>query len=154
MISIQSWQPSFCGYCFHKNFLKCYGQWVNFHTKHCQCLPHGVLVAAKTLTLGDQLCQILLQTWYWTIFITYNLMKYVGDMSLKNQHCLNQQNLCLYFYMGDKLHKTIFRIIYLGSHKSLQTEHPHRSFHFLCHSGSLFHTVQRSERNTFSDHQL
>ena len=40
-------------------------------------------------------------------------------------------NLCLLFLYGYKLHKTIFSIIYLGSHKFLQTEHPHRSFHLL-----------------------
>ena len=91
----------------------------------------------KTLTLWVHLCQILLQTWYWTIFIPYNLMK----ICWKNQHRLKQQNYVYYFYMDNKLHKTIFRIIYLGSHKFLQTEHPHRSFHFL-YNGFLFHVLK------------
>ena len=88
-----------------------------------------------------------------TWMMTYNKMKICWRYVFKHQHCVKQQNLYIYYsYMDDKLDEAIFRIIYLGSHKYLQTEHPHRSFHILC--GFLFNTVQRSESNAFSVHQL
>ena len=107
------------------------------------------LLLPKTLILRVQLCQIHLQTWYWTIFITYYNMKFVGDtyMCLKNPHCLKQQNLYFLFF--------IWMINFIRQMSELfawDLINPHRSFHFLC--GFLFLIVQRSESNAFSVHQL